>query len=283
MPILLLLPFFIITAMIIIAVAVVLMQSLGWIPAFGLTELSLEYYSEILTDSDFLSSLSVSLRVSIISTVIAAVLGVVICAAVISRGKSAFPFIVRFPILVPHAVVAVFAINILSQTGLIARVAYSLGIIADYSDFVQLLYTDSFAGVIAAYVWKEAPFVAFFIYALMVSISSSLGEAAQNLGASPLRSFITITLPLSMPAIANASFIIFVFSFAGYELPMLLGATLPKALPIKAFLEFTSPDLLNRPYAMAANGILLIFSVIAALLYLIAIKYTIKRAGGKNE
>jgi len=90
-------------------------------------------------------------------------------------------------------------------------------------------------------------------------------------------------LPLSLPAIANAAFIIFIFSFAGYELPMLLGSTLPKALPVTAFLEFTSPDLLNRPYAMAANGVLLMFSGIAAVLYLISIKYFIRRTGGKNE
>ena len=86
-----------------------------------------------------------------------------------------------------------------------------------------------------------------------------------------------------MPAIANASFIIFVFAFAGYELPMLLGSTLPKALPITAFLEFTSQDLLNRPYAMAANGVLLMFAVFAAVLYLISIQYAIKHTGGKNE
>lgn len=283
MPLILLLPFIFVTALIIMAAAVVIMQSLGWIPAFGLTELSLQYYAEILTDSDFLSSLSVSLRVSIISTVISAVLGVAICAAIVAGGKGKFPFIVRFPILVPHAVVAVFAINILSQTGHIARAAYALGLIADYSQFTPLLYTESFLGVIVAYVWKEAPFVAFFVYALMVSISSSLGEAAQNLGASPLRSFFAVTLPLSMPAIANASFIIFVFAFAGYELPMLLGSTLPKALPITAFLEFTSPDLLNRPYAMATNGVLLMFAVFAAVLYLISIQYAVKRTGGKNE
>ena len=53
MPLILLLPFIFVTALIIMAAAVVIMQSLGWIPAFGLTELSLQYYAEILTDSDF--------------------------------------------------------------------------------------------------------------------------------------------------------------------------------------------------------------------------------------
>ena len=284
MPFILLIPFMIIMLILIIASAVVVMQSIGWLPVFGLTELTFQYYADILTDSEFMSSLSVSLRVSLISTLIAVVLGIAVSSAIIAkRSDKSFPMIVRFPMLVPHAVVAVFMINILSQTGILARIAFALGMIEDYTQFHQFLYTESFAGVIIAYIWKEAPFVAYFVFALMSSVSKTLGEAARNLGASSFGSFFSVTLPLSMPAVLNAAFIIFVFSFGGYELPMLLGATLPKALPVKAFLEFTSPDLLNRPYAMAANGIILFVSVIVALLYLVAMKHVVKRTGGHHE
>ena len=50
--------------------------------------------------------------------------------------------------------------------------------------------------------------------------------------------------------------IIFAFSFGAYEVPFLLGPTTPNALPVKAYIEYSSPELFNRPYAMVINCIL---------------------------
>ena len=116
----------------------------------------------------------------------------------------------------------------------------------------------------------------------MAGISDTLGEAAENLGASPARSFFHITLPLSLPAITNAFLIIFVFAFGGYELPFLLGVTLPKALPVQAYIAYSSPDLLQRPYAMAMNGIILLLSLGMALLYHVLTQKLIRRTGGRG-
>ena len=61
-----------------------------------------------------------------------------------------------------------------------------------------------------------------------------------------------------------------------YELPLLMGATVPKALPIMAYIEFQKPDLRLRPYAMAYNGILIVISMLAAIIYFILLKKTAK-------
>lgn len=281
---LLLAPFLAITALVLAAAAIVLIQSLGYIPVFGLTDLTIQYYEKILTRSSFLNSLSVSLYLALVSAAVAAVLGVLISAALVALRKqdAAVLHIVRLPILVPHMVVAVFIVTIFSQTGLLARIACAAGFISDSAQFPQLLYTESFAGVILAYLWKEIPFVAYFVLALMASVNETLGQAAENLGASPFRSFFQVTLPLTMPAILNAFLIIFVFAFGGYELPALLGPTLPKALPIQAYLEFSSPDLLNRPYAMAANAIVLLISCAMSLLYFLCTHRLVKKLGGEQ-
>ena len=60
---------------------------------------------------------------------------------------------------------------------------------------------------------------------------------------------------------------IFIFAFGGYELPFLLGTTVPKALPVQAYLAFTAPDLRDRPYAMAMNAVILLLCVGISLLY----------------
>ena len=66
-----------------------------------------------------------------------------------------------------------------------------------------------------------------------------------------------------------------------YELPALLDSTLPKALPVQACITYLSPDLLQRPLAMAMFGVILMLSVLMAALYSIGIRRLIKRLGGE--
>lgn len=282
-PFLLLIPFMLVTAAIIAAVINVIVQGLGYIRAFGLTTFTLDYYKEVLKEPGLMKSLLVSLRIAFFSAVIASILGTLICAALIRcrKAEGGMLTVVRLPILVPHAVVAVFTVALLSQTGIIPRIFYALGLLHHYNHFPDFLYGQSYSGAIIAYIWKESPFVAYFTLALMKSVGETLGEAAENLGASPVRSFFDITLPMSMPAIAQAFLIIFIFAFGGYEVPLLLGATEPKAFPVQTYIQFQTPDLKDRPYAMAMNGITLILSALMAMLYALLMHRLMKKRGGR--
>ena len=279
---LLLLPFLCIMALVLVSVWNVAVQSLGVIPVFGLTKPTLKYYAQVFADPDFVSAVWVSVKIALWSAVFACALGVVLAMALIKTRKTRgeMLYAIRLPILVPHAVVALFVVQILGQTGLAARLGYGLGLLEDYTRFPQFLYTPSCLGTILAYLWKEIPFVAYFVLAFMGAISETLGEAAENLGASPIRSFFEVTLPLSMNVIAKAFLIIFIFAFGGYELPLLLGATLPKALSVQTYLAYTSPDLLQRPLAMAMNGTMLLLSAAMAGLYALAVAAANRKIGG---
>lgn len=282
--IVLVLPFLLIIALVMISSIQVVIQSLGVIPAFGLTEVTLENYQAIFQKNTFLSSLMVSLRISFLSSVLSCILGVILvaCMVKLKTKRDWVLYLVRLPILVPHGVVALFCILIFSQTGLFARILFNLGIISSQEALPNLLYTKGYWGVILSYLWKEIPFIAYFTYALMKSISNTLGEASRNLGASPLKAFFHVELPLSLPAILKSFLIIFIFSFGGYELPFLLGATVPKALPIEAHQAYYHPDLLLRPQAMAMYGVILLFSVIITLCYYLVMRVILKRIGGKS-
>lgn len=279
---LLLLPLMGVTALALLACGSVLTQSLGIVPAFGLTEPTLDYYRDALASPAFRSALLVSLRVALLSALAAAVLGTVLCAALVRlcRARGPMVYLIRLPILVPHTVTALFAILILSQTGLLARWAWALGVISDPGELPQLLFTPGYGGTILAYLWKEIPFVAYFSLALTAGVSDTLGEAAENLGASPLRAFLAVTLPLSLPAVSQAFLIIFLFAFGGYELPLLLGATLPKALPVYAHLAYMHPDLRQRPAAMALYGVILLLSIAMAALYGLLTRRLLRKMGG---
>lgn len=268
-PLLLLLPFLGLMAFLAAGMLSAMVQSFGYIPAFDLHELTFGYYRELFTGGAVLDSLWLSLRIAFSSAMGATVLGVILCTAIVSlrRRKSGALLLIRLPILVPHTVTALFIIMLFSQSGLIARALYAGGLIGGQEDVPRLLFTPNGTGMILAYLWKEVPFVAYFVAALMGSIQSTLGEAAQNLGASPTKTFFHVTLPLSFPAIANAFLIIFAYAFGSYEVPFLLGSTLPRALPVQAYLEYTHPDLRHRPYAMAMNGMILVVSLLLALVY----------------
>ena len=53
------------------------------------------------------------------------------------------------------------------------------------------------------------------------------------------------------------------------------------ALPVQAYITYLSPDLLQRPLAMAMFGVILMLSVLMAALYSIGIRRLIKRLGGE--
>lgn len=170
---------------------------------------------------------------------------------------------------------AIFILNIFSKSGLIARSLAYFGIIASQEQFLNLIYDKYGIGIMLAYLWKEMPFIIYFVLSIMSNINDSLGEAAINLGASKYKTFKMVTLPLCKNTILSGFLIIFVFSLGAYEIPQLLGPTLPKALPVLSYIQYIHPNLQNRPYAMALNGIIIIIALIAAVIYYNLIKNNI--------
>lgn len=279
-PYLLVLPVFALSIIFFIGIISALLQSFGYIPSFGMREFSLKYYMDIFSRQDFIASVLSSLQISFVSSIFALVLGVLLAAALVYTGgaESKKLYAVKLAILMPHTIVALIVIALISRNGMISRLLYSLGIISSDSDFPILLYSKNNIGIIVSYVFKELPFVCYFTHTLLSNVNKTLGEAAENLGASRIKSFFYVSLPLCMPAIKKAFLIILAFSFGAYELPFILGPTVPKALPVLAHMEYTHPDLLHRPYAMALNGVILIISWIMAILY-----FVISREGKKDE
>lgn len=268
-PYILLAPQILLTILFLIGLITGITQSLGVIPAFGLTKPTLKYYKEVLTKPDLMKSVLFSLKIAFSSALLSAAAGVWLCAMLVlsRRTKGRMMRIVQLPIIVPHVVVALFVINICSQNGLLARVCFCLGVIGEQQEFPAVIYDSHGIGIVLAYLWKEIPFIVYFVIALMANIDGKLGEAAVNLGADKFQTFFRVTLPLCIHTICSGFLIIFVFALGAYELPFILGATTPKALPVQAYIQYTHPNLRNRPYAMALNGIIIGISLISAWVY----------------
>ena len=137
-PYALLVPQIILGIIFIAGLATGITQSLGVIPAFGLTEPTFKYYKEILSRPDIVKSIIYSLYIAVTSATLAVLIGVGMCAVLVmntdTKGKGMR--IIQLPIIVPHVVVALFVVNILSQNGLLARLLCAMGFIKEQQDFV---------------------------------------------------------------------------------------------------------------------------------------------------
>ncbi len=277
--ILLLVPQFIVTFFLITGVLNGLLQSFGVMPSVGLLQPTTVYYQQVISNPMTMKSMFFSLWLAFASTLLSGVIGLGVCYLFINQDQLPrwVQRMIRIPIIVPHIVTALFVILLFTPTGWFARIFYAMGF-ENIQNFFRLWVFDPYGnGIILGYLWKEIPFVIFFTLTLMRQIDTSLGEAAQTLGASRLQSFLYVTLPLCKKTIISALFIIFMFTFSAYEMPALLGPTLPKALPELAFIEYTHPDFANRPYAMALNGLILIVSLILSFIFFYWSEYSSKK------
>jgi putative spermidine/putrescine transport system permease protein len=154
-----------------------------------------------------------------------------------------------------------------TQSGLFARIATAVGLIDRPAEFPALVFDRPGFSIILTFWWKEVPFIGLVVLAILRSIGPQYEELAQSLGAGPWQRFRYVLLPLIMPGVLSTSIIVFAFTFANYEIPLLLGVRSPTTLPVLAFRNYGDADLGLRPEAMAISVILAVISVILLVAY----------------
>ncbi|MEL6526370.1 MAG: ABC transporter permease subunit, partial [Chloroflexota bacterium] len=196
--------------------------------------------------------------ISIASTVISAVLAVLIALTIRSTGfgQRTASFMLQFNLPIPHLVAAIGMLFLLSQSGLLARAGAAAGFIERPNEFPILVRDSLGLGIIITYVWKEVPFIGIIVLAVLQSLGKDYEDAALNLGANQWQRFRYVTLPLILPALLSASVIVFAFTFGAYEVPEILGVRYPEALPVMAIDLFNQADLNERSNAMALSVII---------------------------
>ncbi len=269
-PYLMLLPVLVfLIGILVVGVLTTFFQSIGYFSAIGSNEITLEHYKRLLTDKGLIESLIFSIKTSFLSALLSTMGGVIIAIAAYKLGKEGklIALTFRLPIIVPHLLSVLLVYNIFSQTGLLARFAYNIGFISSFEEFPVLLYNKNGFGIIMAYIWKELPFIAFITYNVLSKLSNKFSDASRNLGANGFQTMKYVVFPIALPSVLSSFILVFAFSFGAYEIPMLLGGTYPKALPVKAYIEYINPMLSNRPYAMAINFLIAFVGFLLAFIY----------------
>ena len=212
-------------------------------------------------DSLYLAAFLSSLKIALISTIVALVVGYPI-AYFIARSSDRWRNILLMLVILPFwssFLLRVYAwIGFLKNNGVIDNLLQALGL-----PQVTILYTD-FA-VYLGIVYTYLPFMILPLYTNLVKLDEALLEASADLGARPFRTFLSVTLPLSIPGMVAGSLLVFIPAIGEYVIPQLLGG--PSTLMIGRVLwdEFFS----NRDWPMAASvAIAMLVVVVVPLMFL---------------
>lgn len=251
-------------------VAQALVQSLGYLPFLPARPWSLNAYGQVWTDPAVRASVWLTVRVTVLSTAAAAVLGVAAALTIrrLGRGRGAVAALFGATLAVPHLVAAVCMLLLLSQSGWLSRLSHAVGLTATQADFPALT-NDAFGwGIIAAYVWKETPFIAVLALAALGRGADQLEDAARTLGAGPWQRLRHVTIPILAAPVAAGSVLVFAFAASSYEVPYLLGRPYPTTLPVVAYQLYRDTDLTSRPQAMAVALVIAALTMAVVAVYL---------------
>lgn len=247
-----------------------ILQSLGYLSLVGDGRFSFDAYRTMFDDPAVRASIVLTLRVSLLSTGISAVLAIAAAMLIRAtrRGRRFLTVVFQLNLPVPHIVSAAAMLLLLQQSGLISRLTHAAGLTDAPADFPGLTADRFGIAIIASYVWKEVPFIGVVVLAALQAGVADYEEVARTLGAGPWARFRTVVLPIITPGVLSTSVIVFSFTFGSYEVPYLLGRSYPATLPVVAYQSYTDTDLAARPVAMAEAVFIAVFVGLLVLLYM---------------
>jgi len=226
-------------------------------------ELSLDNFRLLISDSLYISSYLRSIVVAVTSTIILLLIGYPIAYGM-ARLPQRWQPIAMMLVIVPFwtsFLIRIYAwINILQHDGLLNKILLALHIVPAP---VVWLSTDSamYLGIVYSYL----PFMILPLYATLAKMDSSLLEAANDLGASPLAAFWLVTFPLSLPGVAAGVLLCFIPIVGEFVIPDLLAGSNSLMIGQTLWLEFfTNKD---WPVASAIAIVLLALLLAPLLLY----------------
>jgi putative spermidine/putrescine transport system permease protein len=224
---------------------------------YPLPGFSLRWYQDFFSSSFWLPSLKNSLIVGTSATLLATALGTL---AALGIWRARFPAqalvlaILISPMVVPVIIVAV-------------------GV---YFAFAPLGLTDGYLGLILAHATLGVPFVVITVLATLSGFDRTLIRAAEGLGASQIRTFRCVMLPLILPGVASGAVFAFAASFDEVVVALLMAGPGQRTLPRQMFAGIN--DNISLTIAAAATMLIAI-----SLLLMIAVGWLQRRSARMRQ
>jgi len=208
--------------------------------------LSLRWYAEYFQNDAWLASTIVSLKVALGTSALATILGTSAAVGmrnVAAPARRAFMALAVSPLVLPTIVIAV----------------------AIHGTLATMHLVGSITGLIAAHTVLTLPIVLITVSTSLAGVPDELTFTASSLGASPLKAFFTVTMPLAARGIIAGAALAFMLSFDEVVIGMFLSGadaiTLPKRMLDGVFYEMT-------PMLAAVSTLLVLANILGLTVFL---------------
>ncbi len=230
--------------------------------------------SKVVTDSSFgnyakffdksflyeslINSIEVSLIVTVISVLLAYPLAWILAERVPVRWQRLALILAILPFWTSYVVRSYSWLLVLSEGGILSNWLLDLGITAE-----PVSFANNRGATVVGFVHFFVMLLTLTIYANLVQLPKNYVKAAADLGAGPIRSFIYVTLPLTLPGIMVGAFLTFVLCIGDYITPQILGGNRELLLPQTIMMQIA-----RRSDFPMASALAMILMLVVTLAYL---------------
>lgn len=215
-------------------------------------------YQRIFDEPVFLDALSNSLEVVLItvfvSILVAYPFAYILAYRVPPRWQRPLLLLAVLPFWTSYVVRSYSWLLVLAKNGVVNQSMVSTGLISS-----PLSLANTRLATVIGFVHFFSMLVSLTIYASLTQIPDSYRKAARDLGASGLRTFLRITLPLSMPGVVVGAFLTFVLAIGDFVTPQILGGGQELLLPQAIMLQVQRRG--DFPLAAALSVVLLVIVI----------------------
>jgi len=205
--------------------------------------MSLMQYEKVFREPIYLGTLLGSTWMALLTTLVCLALSLPLAYFIARFVPQKWRVLLIVGLIIPgwiSILIRTYSMNlVIGESGLLNWLLLASGLVTKP---VEILFTKT--AVVLGLVYIYLPYTMVPIYAALERLDPRLLEAAENLGADPLRRFIRITLPLIFPGIVAGAVITFIPALGEYLVPNLLGGlqgTMYGNLIATAFLSFDWP------------------------------------------
>ena len=186
-----------------------------------------KYWTDAFGEPELNDAMITSLQLAAVTTIVATILGTLIALALVRyqfHGRRAANLLIVIPMTTPEVVIGAALLSL----------------------FVSFTVTLGFATLVIAHVMFAISFVVIVVRSRLIGFDRSLEEAARDLGAPPLTTFRTVTLPLLAPGILGASLLAFALSIDDFVIsdfnagqtvtfPLFIAGALQRGVPVQVY------------------------------------------------
>jgi spermidine/putrescine transport system permease protein len=217
-----------------------------------------KFFAKSFLFQSLVNSIEVTVVVTLISILLAYPLAYILAEKVPPRWQRIALLLAILPFWTSYVVRSYSWLLVLSEGGILSNFLLDLGLTAE-----PVSFANNRGATVVGFVHFFVMLLTLTIFANLVQLPKSYRKAAADLGAGPIRSFIYVILPLTLPGIMVGAFLTFVLCIGDYITPQILGGYRELLLPQTLMLQIS-----RRADFPMASALAIVLMLVVSLVYL---------------